>query len=76
MKDLLRNLVRAMVDHPERIEIGVVEGKQTLVLELKVAKEDMGKVIGKQGRNAAALRTILTAASGKVKKRITLEIID
>ena len=68
MKDLLRNLVRAMVDHPERIEIGVVEGKQTLVLELKVAKEDMGKVIGKQGRNAAALRIILTAASGKIKK--------
>jgi len=76
MQDLLKNIVRAMVDHPERIEIGVVEGKQTLVLELKVAKEDMGKVIGKQGRNAAALRTILTAASGKVKKRITLEIID
>ena len=76
MKDLLRNLVRALVDHPEQIEVVVVEGKQTLVLELKVAKEDMGKVIGKQGRNAAALRTILAAAYGKEKKRIVLEIIE
>jgi predicted RNA-binding protein YlqC (UPF0109 family) len=76
MKDLLRNLVRALVEHPEQIKVDVVEGKHTLILTLKVAKEDMGKVIGKQGRNAAALRTILTAASGKEKKRIVLEIID
>ena len=69
-------MVQALVDHPEQIVISAVEGKQSLVLEIKVAKEDMGKVIGKKGRTAQAMRDILNAASGKLKKRTILEIIE
>ena len=76
MEELLKRIVQALVDHPEQVVISAIEGKQSLVLEIKVAKEDMGKIIGKQGRNAQAMRTILSAASGKTKKRITLEIIE
>jgi len=76
MEELLKRIVQAMVDHPEQVVISAIEGKQSLVLEIKVAKEDMGKIIGKQGRTAQAMRTILSAASGKTKKRITLEIIE
>ncbi len=76
MKDLIKYIVQALVDNPELVEISEVEGRQTNVLELKVAKEDMGKVIGKQGRNVKALRDILNAASGKEKKRTILEIIE
>jgi predicted RNA-binding protein YlqC (UPF0109 family) len=65
-----------LVDHPEQVEVLEVEGEQILVLELKVAKEDIGKIIGKQGRTARAIRTILSAASGKTKKRTVLEIIE
>ena len=76
MKNLIKYIVQALVDNPELVEISEVEGRQTNVLELKVAKEDMGKVIGKQGRNVKALRDILNAASGKEKKRTILEIIE
>ena len=76
MKELITFIARALVDKPEDVMVGEVEGEQTSVIELKVAKEDLGKVIGKQGRTARAMRTILSAASTKVKKRSVLEIIE
>jgi predicted RNA-binding protein YlqC (UPF0109 family) len=76
MKDLVNYIAQALVDHPEEVSVTEVEGNQTSVLELKVAKEDLGKVIGKQGRTARAMRTILGAASAKIKKRTVLEIIE
>ena len=76
MKDLIGYIARALVDHPEQVNVTEVEGDQTNVLELKVAKEDIGKVIGKQGRTARAMRTILSAASAKIKKRTVLEIVE
>ena len=75
MQDLLKNIVRALVDNPEQIKITPVEGNRVSILELTVVKEDIGKVIGKQGRTAHAIRIILGAASAKIKKRTTLEII-
>jgi predicted RNA-binding protein YlqC (UPF0109 family) len=65
MKDLIKHIVLALVDHPEQVAISEVEGKQSTVFEIKVAKEDIGKIIGKKGRTAQAIRTILNAASGK-----------
>ena len=76
MKDLIEYIAKALVDNPEAVEVSEVEGTKTSVLELKVAKEDLGKVIGKQGRTARAMRTILSAASAKVNKRTVLEIIE
>ncbi len=76
MKDLIKHIAQALVDNPDQVEVSEVEGSQTSVLELKVAKEDLGKVIGKQGRTARAMRTILSAASAKIKKRTVLEIIE
>jgi predicted RNA-binding protein YlqC (UPF0109 family) len=76
MKDLIKHIAQALVDHPEAVEVSEVEGKQTSVIELKVAKDDVGKIIGKQGRNVHAIRTILGAASAKIKKRSVLEIIE
>lgn len=76
MKNLIETLAKALVDYPEQVKVTEVEGENTSVIELSVAKEDLGKVIGKQGRTARALRTILTAASAKVKKRAALEIIE
>jgi len=76
MKDLITYIAKALVDSPEEVEVSEVEGNQTSVLELKVAKEDLGKVIGRQGRTARAMRTILSAASAKIKKRTVLEIIE
>jgi predicted RNA-binding protein YlqC (UPF0109 family) len=76
MKDLISYIAQALVDNPEEVSVKEVEGDQTSVLELKVAKEDLGKVIGKQGRTARAMRTILTAASAKIRKRTVLEIIE
>ncbi len=76
MRDLIDYIARALVDNPEMVEVSEVEGNQTSVLELKVAKEDLGKVIGKQGRTARAMRTILSAASANIKKRPVLEIIE
>ena len=76
MRDLIYTIAQALVDHPDQVTVDEVEGNQTSVLELKVAKEDLGKVIGKQGRTARAMRTILSAASAKIKKRTVLEIIE
>jgi len=76
MKDLTKQIVQALVDHPEQVAISEVEGKQSTVLKIKVAKEDIGKIIGKQGRTAQAIRTILNAASAKAKKRTIMEIIE
>ncbi len=76
MKDLIKYIAEALVDYPEQVEVTEVVGSQTSVLELKVAKEDLGKIIGKQGRTARAMRTILSAASAKIKKRTVLEIIE
>jgi len=76
MKDLVKYIAQALVDFPEQVSVTEVVGNQTSVLELKVAKEDLGKIIGKQGRTARAIRTILSAASAKIKKRTVLEIIE
>jgi len=76
MKDLISYIAKALVDNPDQVVVSEVEGNQTSVLELQVAKEDLGKVIGKQGRTARAMRTILSAASAKIKKRTVLEIIE
>ena len=76
MKDLIKYIAQALVDNPDQVEVSEIEGNQTSVLELKVAKEDLGKVIGKQGRTARAMRTILSASSAKIKKRTVLEIIE
>ncbi len=69
-------MAQALVDHPEQVEVSEVAGEQTSVIELRVAKEDLGKVIGKQGRTAKAMRTILSAASTKIRKRTVMEIIE
>ncbi len=69
-------MARALVDLPDQVNVKQIEGEQTTVIELKVAKEDLGKVIGKQGRTARAIRTILNGASTKLKKRTVLEIIE
>ncbi len=76
MKDLIKRIVQSLVDNPEQVVVTEVEGSQISVIELKVAKEDIGKIIGKQGRTARAIRTILNAASGKAKKHAVIEIID
>ena len=76
MRDLIDAIAKALVDKPEEVVVTEVEGEQTTVIELKVAKDDLGKVIGKQGRTARAMRTILGAASTKIRKRSVLEIIE
>ena len=76
MKELVEMMAKALVDKPEEVEVTEIEGEQTTVIELKVAKDDLGKVIGKQGRTARAMRTILGAASTKIRKRSVLEIIE
>ena len=76
MKELITFIAKALVDNPDQVEVAEVEGQSTSVLELKVAKEDLGKIIGKQGRTARAVRTILSAASTKINKRAVLEIIE
>ncbi len=76
MKELIVYIAQALVDNPDDVVVTEVEGAQTSVIELRVAKEDLGKVIGKQGRTARAMRTILSAASTKLRKRSVLEIIE
>jgi predicted RNA-binding protein YlqC (UPF0109 family) len=76
MKDLIVAIVQAIVDRPEEVSVNEIGGDHTVVLELRVAKTDMGKVIGKQGRMAQAIRAILSAASGKARKRYLLEIME
>jgi len=76
LKDLIAYIAGSLVDNPDQVHVTEVEGEQTTVLELRVAKEDLGKVIGRQGRTARAMRTILGAASSKMKKRSVLEILE
>ena len=76
MKDLIERIARALVDSPEEVMVTAIEGNQATVLELKVAKEDLGKIIGKQGRTARSLRTIVGAASARERKRVVLEIVE
>jgi predicted RNA-binding protein YlqC (UPF0109 family) len=76
MKELIEYIAKALVDHPEQVSVNALEGSQATVLELNVAKGDLGKVIGKQGRTAKAIRTILAAASAKNRKRTMLEIVE
>ena len=76
MKELILYIAKSLVDHPEEVQVSEIEGEQTTVLELKVAKEDLGKVIGKQGRTARAMRTLLSAASTTCRKRAVLEILE
>jgi predicted RNA-binding protein YlqC (UPF0109 family) len=75
-KDLIEYIAKALVDHPEQVKVSEIEGERTSVLELSVAKEDLGKVIGKQGRTARAIRVILGATSAKLRKHFVLEIIE
>jgi len=76
MKDLITEIVQALVDQPDHVLVTEIEGDHTNVLELSVAKSDMGKVIGRKGRIAQAIRTILSAAAGKARKRFILEIVE
>jgi len=76
MKELLELIAKALVDQPDEVEVTEIEGEQTTVLELKVAQEDLGKVIGKQGRTARSIRTILAASGMKLRKRVVLEILE
>jgi predicted RNA-binding protein YlqC (UPF0109 family) len=76
LKTLIEYVAKALVDMPDNVEVNEIVGEQTTVIELKVDKSDLGKVIGKQGRTARALRTILNAASTKLRKRSVLEIIE
>ena len=76
MKELVEFIARSLVDRPEEVQVNEVDGEQVTVLELKVAREDLGKVIGRQGRTARAMRTILGAASIRANKRAVLEIVE
>ncbi|HPS94601.1 MAG TPA: KH domain-containing protein [Deltaproteobacteria bacterium] len=76
MRELIEYIAKALVDNPDEVKVSEVEGEVTSVIELRVAKPDLGKVIGKEGRTARAMRTLLTAASTKIKKRAVLEIIE
>ena len=76
MKELIERIARALVDKPEEVTVTALEGSQATVLELKVAKEDLGKIIGKQGKTARAIRVILNAASTKTRRRTVLEILE
>lgn len=73
---LIESIAKALVDYPEQVSVTEVVGENTTVVELKVAKEDLGKIIGKQGRTARSIRTVLNGASTKLKKRTVLEIIE
>ena len=76
MKELIKHIAQSLVDNPDKVEVTEVIGEQASVIELRVAKEDLGKVIGKHGRTAQSIRTILSAVSAKVHKRAVLEILE
>ncbi len=76
MKELLEQIARSLVDNPDEVSVNEIEGEQSLILELKVSEEDMGKVIGKQGRIAKAIRIVMKAAAIKENKRVVVEIIQ
>jgi len=75
MKELLETIAKALVDYPEEVTVNEIEGEKSIILELRVAADDMGKVIGKQGRIAKAIRTVVKAAAVKENKRVVIEII-
>ena len=76
LKDLVDFIARALVDNPEEVKVTEVEGEQTTIYELKVAPGDIGKIIGKQGRTARSIRTVLSAAAAKQKKRAVMEVLE
>jgi len=76
MKELLEAIARALVDNPDQVQVRAIEGEQVTVLELRVHPSDLGKVIGRQGRMADSIRTILAAAGMKLRKRVTVEILE
>jgi hypothetical protein len=76
MKELIEYIAKALVDNPDKVSVAEVEGEKTTVIELRVAQSDLGKVIGKEGRTARSMRTILNAAGTKVGKRCVLEILE
>ncbi|HIE58564.1 MAG TPA: KH domain-containing protein [Persephonella sp.] len=76
MQELVEFVAKSLVDHPDKVEVKEIEGEKTTVIELKVAPEDLGKVIGRQGRTARALRTLLAAVARKSNKRAVLEILE
>ena len=76
MKELIEHIAKSLVDQPDKVQVREVQGEQTTVLELRVATEDLGKVIGKQGKTARAMRTLLAAAGMKIRKRFVLEILE
>jgi hypothetical protein len=76
LSKMIEYMARMLVDLPDQVEVNEIEGENTTVIELKVAKEDLGKIIGKQGRTARAVRTVLNGASTKLRKRTVLEIIE
>ena len=76
MKDLLLAIAKQMVDHPEQVTVKEIEGASTVVLELSVAKQDLGKVIGQKGKNITAIRTLTSAAGAKHRKRVIVEVVE
>ena len=76
MKELIQHIAQALVDNPDQVIVNEIQTQQSLILELKVAKEDLGKIIGKKGKTAQAIRTILSCASAKEKRRTILEIVE
>ncbi len=76
IRDLVLTVARALVDNPKQVKVNLIQGKNTYVFELSVAHEDVGKIIGKQGRTANAIRQILTSVAGKIQKRISLEVME
>lgn len=76
MKDLIMYMARALVDHPEQVQVNAVEGESSVILELKVAPDDIGKVIGKGGQTAKAMRKVLSAAATKLRKKSMLQIVE
>lgn len=76
MKKLLAVIAKHMVDYPDQVSVKKIDGKNTIVLELTAAKQDLGKIIGVKGRNIGAIRTIMMAVSGKIQKRIVVELLE
>lgn len=76
LKELIYGIAKALVDRPELVQVNVVEGEKTILIELRVAREDLGKVIGREGRTARAIRTILNAVATKLRRRAVLEILE
>jgi predicted RNA-binding protein YlqC (UPF0109 family) len=76
MKDLVLFLAKALVNHPEEVEVKEIQGETAAILELRVAKDDLGRIIGKQGRTAKSIRTLLNAAASRTNRKVVLEIVE